>query len=82
MNIKLKGTEGEKGYGVWQAKGTWAEYSIDLSYLLENWEGINTLGRLNMDSTLECQLFTTYFGAKDKDVVSIGRFGSVVKAEA
>ena len=82
MNIKLKGTEGEKGYGVWQAKGTWAEYSIDLSYLLENWEGINTLGRLNMDSTLECQLFTTYFGAKDKDVVSIGRFGSVAKAEA
>ena len=79
LNIKLKGTEGEKGYGVWQDYETWAEYSIDLSYLLEKWEAMNGVGKLNLGTTLESQLFTTYFGHDGKETVSIGRFGCTAK---
>lgn len=84
MNIKLKGTEGKPSsdgnyYGVWQDNAKWAEYSIDLSYLLEKWEAMNGVGKLNLGTTLESQLFTTYFGHDGKETVSIGRFGCTAK---
>lgn len=93
MNIKLKGTEGKPSsdgnyYGVWQGAGKWVDYSIDISYLLEKWESMNGIGRLNLGGSLECQLFTTYFGhdgtkpEEKQDIVSVGNFGGVSKTEA
>ncbi len=68
--------------GVWQKAKNWAEYSINISYLLEKWESMNGIGQLKLGDALECQLFTTYHGHDGEDIVSVGKFGCAAKTEA
>lgn len=60
--------------GIWQDKNSWAKYSVDINYLLENWVAINGVGKLHLGNVMQSQLFTTLYGYIDDNIVSIGRF--------
>ena len=68
----------EKTSGKWQAKNSSKTYTVDIQWLLKNWESINGVGRLSIGTTLQSQLFSTYYGTVGKQVIKVGNFGCVL----
>ncbi len=65
--------------GVWQGKNTWKTYSVPLNYLIDNYATLNAVSVLDFGSVMTSQLYTTYYGYVDSNVISVANFGAVAK---
>ncbi len=77
LNIGVMQTYDKQSW-IYHAKNTWKTYSVDLSWLIENWKSMNSM-ELDLANTSKSQLFSTMYGAVGVETISIGNFGYKVK---
>ncbi len=61
----------------WHGNNVWKTYSLSIDWILANWDNLNDLTTSNIDNS---SFIKTYYGTDGTTKVSIGNFGSTLKA--